>query len=984
MPATQAITEFCRASVQISSLISPLNTLNESGVQNVNDRINTLVALCEKFDDSNNSVIKDEFDSKLLSKLENTVISFWNTLTIAWKTIENNKCVTKEHEDIILRNSKLVLTLNCKYLVCQLLKIHELYSKSLENYLRSLNCQLKAFKLWSENCLLTEANSIGTKIELMIQKQFDHITKVDINTIYNIDSSSSNKMLFDKYYTEYYICCFQMALKKEDIEQAHNFEEKAKLEKTLCALDPDLGIEICRQFFNTCLEVFEREVDNVFLMNDLLLFIQRLKKYLSIPDAMIQNHLEYSNLKFSTDYLLIKITIDISKKKTYLESETLTYLEQFKGQFPERIEPYAAIITYCKDFDTEMSFEKVESTIMEMIMTVDVKTNFDMIISSIGEFSRKNTVSSMLCLDYLIFNKINAKEDRNDFEKAIIARFYLTTQSNIINSEVKATGLYNFLNEVEKVIIHEFSNTTVATIIALLWNEAKKLEKNDCLQDSILYYKLVTKDMLCQNYTDSIKLFRALANLYLRLDDITAAEKLLAKFSDENKRDSLTQLIYFRIFSKQRKIDEATKILETISKLEDDKVPSILMMAVTECKDIPSLSLSAILLLYQNIKLDTTETNKDKIDTLVVPTLGFTRYTIQSILKINESNFPQSILSYINTIVQMVQKCKQFLEKTRIAKLLNVSNEEHSDTILIDEIEWLCATCYNITSKLFEKKCVTTESLSLLTEGLEIFQYIPSDDLTFPKRLYYLTWKFRCQILLLLILKADPKLNTQNLDLGSQSKLILDNILALLGTNDYQDCKRESFDVQLQECIVLVLQLYFQETLNLGGKDELLSLAAKLDSSLSTSVDQILVEAVIKTRNIPPRTFTTILTMIIDRNINNSKLRDVHICYWIRSLFEYQMSLNESISFSFINSLLTRIESSKQHKYETSEIMLQDLEAITTCCWNYGINQMLNKNYTDGEKWCQVAIRVSSLVNQNLVLQLRQLWEQLLSCSKMK
>lgn len=101
---------------------------------------------------------------------------------------------------------------------------------------------------------------------------------------------------------------------------------------------------------------------------------------------MIQNHLEYSNLKFSTDYLLIKITIDISKK-TYLESETLTYLEQFKGQFPERIEPYAAIITYCKDFDTEMSFEKVESTIMEMIMTVDVKTNFDMIISSIGEFS---------------------------------------------------------------------------------------------------------------------------------------------------------------------------------------------------------------------------------------------------------------------------------------------------------------------------------------------------------------------------------------------------------------------------------------------------------------------------------------------------------------------------------------------------------------------------------------------------------------------
>lgn len=408
------------------------------------------------------------------------------------------------------------------------------------------------------------------------------------------------------------------------------------------------------------------------------------------------------------------------------------------------------------------------------------------------------------------------------------------------------------------------------------------------------------------------------------------------------------------------------------------------MMAVTECKDIPSLSLSAILLLYQNIKLDTTENNKDKIDTLVVPTLGFTRYTIQSILKINESNFPQSILSYINTIVQMVQKCKQFLEKTRIAKLLNVSNEEHSDTILIDEIEWLCATCYNITSKLFEKKCVTTESLSLLTEGLEIFQYIPSDDLTFPKRLYYLTWKFRCQILLLLILKANPKLNTQNLDLGSQSKLILDNILALLGTNDYQDCKRESFDVQLQECIVLVLQLYFQETLNLGGKDELLSLAAKLDSSLSTSVDQILVEAVIKTRNIPPRTFTTILTMIIDRNINNSKLRDVHICYWIRSLFEYQMSLNESISFSFINSLLTRIESNKQHKYETSEIMLQDLEAITTCCWNYGINQMLNKNYTDGEKWCQVAIRVSSLVNQNLVLQLRQLWEQLLSCSKMK
>ncbi len=66
--------------------------------------------------------------------------------------------------------------------------------------------------------------------------------------------------------------------------------------------------------------------------------------------------------------------------------------------------------------------------------------------------------------------------------------------------------------------------------------------------------------------------------------------------------------------------------------------------------------------------------------------------------------------------------------------------------------------------------------------------------------------------------------------------------MALLGTNDYQDCKKESFDVQLQECIVLVLQLYFQETLNLGGKDELLSLAAKLDSSLSTSVDQILVK----------------------------------------------------------------------------------------------------------------------------------------------
>lgn len=109
------------------------------------------------------------------------------------------------------------------------------------------------------------------------------------------------------------------------------------------------------------------------------------------------------------------------------------YLSLLQNEYPNKVDPFILAINLTKRRNIVNPAETIEEILMRMIMSVDVISNFQAVIASINDLSKMNTKFSIVCLDYLLINKLNSKNDSKFLGKAICSRFLITTQSKTMN-----------------------------------------------------------------------------------------------------------------------------------------------------------------------------------------------------------------------------------------------------------------------------------------------------------------------------------------------------------------------------------------------------------------------------------------------------------------------------------------------------------------------------------------------------------------------
>lgn len=146
------------------------------------------------------------------------------------------------------------------------------------------------------------------------------------------------------------------------------------------------------------------------------------EKYLELPVENLKSHTDYSNLKYSVLIFMANCLVEGYPQASELE-QCDHYLSLLQNEYPNKVDPFILAINLTKRRNIVNPAETIEEILMRMIMSVDVISNFQAVIASINDLSKMDTKFSIVCLDYLLTNKLNSKNDSKFLEKAICSGF---------------------------------------------------------------------------------------------------------------------------------------------------------------------------------------------------------------------------------------------------------------------------------------------------------------------------------------------------------------------------------------------------------------------------------------------------------------------------------------------------------------------------------------------------------------------------------
>lgn len=958
--------EFSAVANNISSQILSVNTIEREDLLSIEKKIDFLTPICEKYQVS----FRDgdiSIDEDTVLKLENAATSLWNTLSIAMKTVNVGIPKDVSTEVFNLNALRYNVAIKCKYFVCLILEIYQAITGESKNITRNLKCSIATLKYCTEFGDLKNVGDVKTKILNFTQNQLDR-------ALVDVEEGTINNLKFD-----FYLCCFQISMIEKDFANATIYENKLSIESNLSQMTANSIIELSRVIYNSLLDI-QNSQDAAIPYTVRIKLLERNIFYLTQPIENLKAHISYEKVKFSSLILLIETKLEDKSIDTL---EIINLVEKLLKEYPTNCESYSFAIKCFRKIQSDNMIKQIETTVMDMMISVDVSSNIESLIGCLTDLSSININVGLKCLDYLIENKLKPDIDQSMLEKLLCVRFYLTTQSKELDNSEKVNSLTSFTGQIERIISKELTKTTLATIITLLWNEGKKAEKKDLLEEAVPYFELACSDIYSRSYHDKAKIQRNLANIYLQLGNFKKAYKWYESMSTNDKLDPLSLLIKFKILLQEKRLEQAEEIIEEIVKNRKSNTLDVLMLIITESKSIPSISLKAILLLYELLEPGFQTTNVMTDGSVSMNMLTLTRYTIQMLVKINEENFVEQTIPYMEVICKMLNKVLAFLKNMKlIDRSCELERESTGDTksgdVVITEVEWFTAICYNIGLKFHEADTNNEAAAMIMECCLQFFNHFPFDDLTFPKKSHYFHWKIRSCILEYLILKKLGAEKATYVDvLLEKGRITFTTTLQFIDSQDYKDAKTQELEIETQEVLLTAAQQYIEALTKQNLQHEIYKVVNDVAKYANPDLDEVIIEELLDNTTIHKETIVNILTQIIRRNLDHSNSRAVKLFYWIRRCIEIAINSEVEMSIDIIETTTTLLATRYKTEAETSEILKQDIEMTATFCWNKGVNYILENKRNDGQLWCLLSIKLAHYGDINFKKKLEELWDSL-------
>ncbi|CAI4386797.1 CNB_1a_G0026520.mRNA.1.CDS.1 [Saccharomyces cerevisiae] len=953
----KTLVELCETATWITSQVYAAKNLEKNDLITVDNKISALYPIAEKYDRSfrTTTVILDE---ELILKLENAASSLWNSLTIAMKA---EKASDKYFNEVFCK---------CKIFATKLLSIHEALFRTNTNLLRNFKCYISSFKSASEyrfDDLITNTQQHSEKYLQIINEHVESF-------------SNEEKTEFKKLTFEFYLVNFQLYLSENDLDTANIYTAKVNITDNSKYMDADLLIELCRMIYNSTVMLKEINNPETQLVDvNIISFLKDVEKYLELPVENLKSHTDYSNLKYSVLIFMANCLVEGYPQASELE-QCDHYLSLLQNEYPNKVDPFILAINLTKRRNIVNPAETIEEILMRMIMSVDVISNFQAVIASINDLSKMDTKFSIVCLDYLLTNKLNSKNDSKFLEKAICSRFLITTQSKTMNDSEIAESLENFSTQMERIVSEPLTKHAISCIITLLWNTGKKLEKMEKYVVSIRFYKLALKDIISQNYSDRGKIQRALQVVYNKIEDYSNTVRVYQDMDEVDRQSPLCQLLMLQSFLADDKTEEALTCLQKIKSSEDEKSTDALILAVAECKRKTDLSVQGLLMIFD--KLQSKSNSQTISSTSSSQTLSILRYTLQMIVKVSEEEPLETFINYLPTVQKLLQKAVEFLKTVKLLNQLPPDVEKeaiYQQSVAVNEIEWFASFSYNVAVKcLVDQSC---ESISEFPQYcIQFIDLIPVQDFTFPKMYHFTYWKFKATILQLIIAKEKAKQDQhqKDWDIYEKSEELVNSINVMKKSSEFKDGSSLEDRNTLHECFLEALTIHLESALIMPDQTRILDILKKTELYQDSRVDALLIDISSNMEDLPKGVLIEILETVLKRNMC-PEVKERELCSWLRILLENAINLNHEVELRILDRVLKILNINQSSLQDTDGVLQTELETIATYCWNIGVNYIIKDNKSNGIVWCKHSMGFANMVNEGLQEQLYSLWESLAS-----
>lgn len=925
----------------------------------VDNKISALYPIAEKYDRSfrTTTVILDE---ELILKLENAASSLWNSLAIAMKA---EKASEKYFNKVFCK---------CKIFATKLLSIHETLFRTNTNLLRNFKCYISSFKSASEHRIEDLIVNTQQHTEKYLQVINEHVEKF----------SNEEKTEFKKLTFEFYLVNFQLCLSENDLDTAKIYTSKVNITDNSKYLDADLLIELCRMIYNSTIMLKESNNPETQLIDvNIISFLKDVEKYLELPVENLKSHTDYSNLRYSVLIFMSNCLVDGYPQSFELE-QCDHYLNLLQNQYPSKADPFILAIKLVKRKDIPNLAGTIEEILMRMIMSVNVMSNFQAVMASINDLSKIDTKLSIVCLDYLLINKLNSKNDRKLLEKAICSRFLITTQSKTMNDSEVAESLEDFCTQMERIVSEPLTKHAISCVITLLWNTGKKLEKMEKYVVSIRFYKLALKDIISQNYSDRGKIQRALQVVYNKIEDYSNTLKVYQDMDEGDKQSPLCQLLILQPYLANDKMEEALTCLQKIKSSEDEKSTDALIVAVAECRRKTDLSVQGLLMLFD--KLQSKSSSQNISSTSSSQTLSILRYTLQMIVKVSEEESLQTFINYLPTVQRLLKKALEFLKTVKLLNQLPPDVEKeviYQQSVAVNEIEWFASFSYNVAVKcLVDQSCESFSFSEFPQYCIQFIDLIPVQDFTFPKMYHFTYWKFKATILQLIIAKekVEQDQHQKYRDIYEKSGELVNNINFMKKSSEFKDGSSLEDRNTLNECFLEAFTIHVESVLMVPDQTKIIEILKKTELYQDSRVDALLIDISSNMEDLPKGILVEIIETVINRNIG-TEVKEPQLCNWLRMLLENAINLNHEVELHILERVF-KILNINQSSFQDTDCALQtELETIATYCWNIGVNYIIKDNKSNGIVWCKHSMGFANMVNEGLQGQLYSLWESLAS-----
>ena len=554
------ITEFVKACNDINDNFQKNETNDLKILTSLTNKINLLIPVTEKFERSiKTSPTLIVLDDSLLLSLENSCSTLYNTLILESK----NKS--------ILENPKhLFFFLNVKYFVVLLFFIFHILSKECNtNY--GKNC-FKFFVSLVKFCLdlYLQVNSIDESLNFLI----NNIIKKSEDYCDQLVDFSEGDML-----TDFYLTNVQVYFHKKDLTNAALYESKIK--NTDIKLNENQILEFCKTVYNCSLNIIKES--NNSLNIEYVVFLKKASQMIPLQSELTNNtskskfkDLKYSILVLLADYHVkllhfkdAEIVIEEILQNYQIDLNLVTLkIDMIKKKYS------------AKDSQLVIKYKEIlKRFIMSSIFNNNISC-LESMTTFFCDLAKYSPEEAFACSEYVLTNQ-TSKIPLDIIEKLFNNRLFILTEFLNTSEAIKITQLKSSFDGLQRIIEEELSETSVNSIVTLVWNYAKKLIKKTLIKEALEWFNQLDNDIINNKISDETKniISRAMQQCELELGNYEKVyyiyEKKMIEEKDNNNNFK-TQIILFK-----------TKVKEAEDIFEKNKTElHILEKIANDCKNI--------------------------------------------------------------------------------------------------------------------------------------------------------------------------------------------------------------------------------------------------------------------------------------------------------------------------------------------------------------------------------------------------------------